>query len=371
MIGRKKGKAMQNSRSWLRLLGILGVIVAALAVFLAPSAGFAQTIQPPYNGTYTLTDLGTVSGLPTPYGGLDFLSGNPNVIIIGGAANSSSGQLYSVGVVRNAQNQITGFSGAATFFSDGQYNDGGVVFGPGGVLFYTRFPTNEVGEVKPGSTTTDKLVDLTPLGVLGPIGLSPRRLSTPQGAASSVGALNFVPAGFPGAGQLKIVSYDSANWYTAPYAADGSGTYNILSATLNTTIQGGPEGFVYVPAGSPVFPANSMLVSEYDSDVVSIFQFDGSANPIPASRTIFISGLTGAEGAVIDPLTGDFLFSTFGAVNHVIVVRGFAPPPTPTPGPTPTPPPGPAAGVPTLSYPMLVILGLVLAAVAVFVMRRL
>ena len=35
-------------------------------------------------------------------------------------------------------------------------------------------------------------------------------------------------------------------------------------------------------------------------------------------------GARGAEGAVLDPLTNDFLFSTFGGGNRVIVVRGFA-----------------------------------------------
>ena len=342
-----------------RLLVSLLTAIAATASWAA-----AQTIQPPYDSVYTLTDLGPVANLPTPYGGLDFLSGNPNVIVIGGAANTASGQLFTVNLVRNAQNQVIGFSGGATLFSDGAFNDGGVVFGPGGVLFYTRFPTNEVGEVKPGSTITDKIVDLTPLGILGPMSATLKRAHAPAGAASSVGALNFVPPGFPGAGQLKIVSFDTANWYTAAYAPDGTGTYNITSAVLNTTIQGGPEGFIYVPPGSPVFPASSMLVSEYDNDVVTAYQFDGSANPNPASRAVFISGLTGAEGAVIDPLTGDFLFSTFGAVNHVIVVRGFAIPPTPPPGPTPTIP-GPTTEVPALSGPMLVFLGFALAAVAV------
>ncbi len=217
---------------------------------------------------------------------------------------------------------------------------------------------------------TDKIIDLTALGV-----------------GSSVGALNFVPPGFPGAGQLKIVSYDTDQWYTAAFAPDASGTYDITAPVLNTTIQGGAEGFVYVPVGSPVFPANSLLVSEYGNDVVSIYQFDASGNPNPASRTLFVNGLTGAEGAVIDPLTGDFLFSTFGATNHVIVVRGFAIPPTVTPGPgvTPTVPPptvtprptltpnpgGVPADIPTLSTFMLALLGLLMAAVAVFVVRRL
>lgn len=331
--------------------------LAAVLFLAAGTPAIGQTIQAPYSGTYTLTDLGAVPGLPTPYGGLDFLPGNPNVIVIGGSANNSGGKFYTIGVTRDVQNHVTGLSGTATLLSDGQFNDGGVVFGPGGVLFYTRFPNNQIGQVKPGSALTDKIVDLTPLGV-----------------GSSVGALSFVPAGFPGAGQLKIVSFNTDQWYTAAFAPDGSGTYNISSATLNTTIQGGPEGFIYVPPGSPVFPANSMLVSEYSSNVVSVYQFDASANPNPASRALFINGLTGAEGAVIDPVSGDFLFSTFGAANHVIVVRGFAIPATPG-APTPTlppvsPTPGGAVVVPTLSAAMLAFLGLVLAAAALLLMRR-
>jgi hypothetical protein len=334
--------------------GLVCLLAALALAFTGPAN--AQVIVPPYDAVYSLTDLGAVAGLPTPYGGLTFLNGNPNVIVIGGAANSATGALYSIGVVRNGSNQITGFTGTAAPFSEGQYNDGGIVYGPGGVLFYARYPTNQIGQIEPGSTTNDKIVDLTPLGI-----------------SSSVGALNFVPGGFPGAGQLKIVSYNTGEWYTATYAPDGLGTYNITAAVLNTTIQGGPEGFIYVPPGSPVFPANSLLVSEYGAGVVSTYQADGAGNPLTASRALFVSGLSGAEGAVIDPLTGDFLFSTFGGANRVIVVRGFAVPATPTPGgpgPTPTPGPPPAAEVPTLSTTALALLGLAIAAIAVLVLRR-
>ena len=381
---------MAETRDRARPLPGLGAAVPFLvAALLLAAAGSAngQTIQPPYDSIYTLTNLGSVPGLPTRYGGLTFLTGNPNVIVIGGLANVASGTLYSIGVTRNGSNHITGFTGTAAVFSEGQYNDGGVVFGPGNVLFYTRYPTNEVGEVKPGSATTDKVVALTPLGI-----------------GSSVGALNFVPGGFPGTGQLKIVSYNTGQWYTASFAPDGSGTYNITAPVLNTTIVGGPEGFVYVPAGSPLFPSGtSMLVAEYSNNVIGTYQIDASGNPVPASRAVFINGLSGAEGATIDPVTGDFLFSTFGSNNQVIVVQGFAPPPTLTPTATPTqagvatstptltptttptntavpatltptttrtPTAGVAVVVPTLSFPMLALLGLMLAAAAVFLMRR-
>ncbi len=66
-----------------------------------------------------------------------------------------------------------------------------------------------------------------------------------------------------------------------------------------------------------------MLVSEYSAGEIGVYQTDANGDPVLASRQEFITGLTGAEGAFIDPVTGDFLFSTFGGGNHVIVVRGF------------------------------------------------
>ena len=69
-----------------------GVGTAALAaVLLLAVAGpaYAQTIQPPYNGSYTFTDLGSITNVPTNYGGLTFKLDNSNVILIGGAANGA------------------------------------------------------------------------------------------------------------------------------------------------------------------------------------------------------------------------------------------------------------------------------------------
>ncbi len=139
----------------------------------------------------------------------------------------------------------------------------------------------------------------------------------------SPGGLAFVPANHPGAGQLKIVTWAGGNWYTLGYAPDGAGTFNITSSTLELTIAGGPEGIAYIPIGSPLFPQPSVLVSEYSAGEIGVYQTDANGDPVLASRQDFITGLTGAEGAFIDPVTGDFLFSTFGGGNHVIVVRGF------------------------------------------------
>jgi hypothetical protein len=49
---------------------------------------------------------------------------------------------------------------------------------------------------------------------------------------------------------------------------------------------------------------------------------------IPSTARVMVQGLSGAEGALIDPVTGDFLFSTFGGNNTVVRISGFAEPNT-------------------------------------------
>ncbi len=301
-------------------------ILAALLLGLGLAHTQAQTLGPEFAGNYSSFDLGSVPGLPTNYGGLTFLDND--TILIGGAANGASGSLYTIDVTRNTSGAITGFVGTAQRFGGpngavGEYNDGGVVFGPDGVLFTARWPINGLGQTKPGSTNEDKVIELGPLGV-----------------ASSLSALNFVPAGFGGAGLIKLVSYSGGQFYSASLAPDGNGTFDLVGlapvdvdpATPGVqNLPGGPEGFVYIPAGNAAFSVNSMLVSDYLAGSVSAYTVDALGNPILSTRRNFLSGLQGAEGAAIDPVTGDFFFSTFGGGSRVVRVSGFTAP-IPEPG---------------------------------------
>ena len=115
------------------------------------------------------------------------------------------------------------------------------------MLFVTRYPANQLEQSKPGSIAPDKVIDLTPLGVTG-----------------SVGSIGFVPPGFPGAGSMKIVSYGDNGWYHCDFVPDGNGTFNVISAIRRANV-GGPEGIAFVPHGSPVFPANSVLIVDTDT----------------------------------------------------------------------------------------------------------
>lgn len=286
-----------------------------------PAAG--QTLGADFAANYQINDLGSVTDLPPEYGGLSFA--NANTLIIGGGANTEFGLIYQVSLTRDATTQAIVGLGAATPYRGGAigaYNDGGVVFGPGGVLFTSRWPVNELGQTKPGSTAEDKIIDLGALGV-----------------AVSNAALNFVPSGFSGAGQLKLVSWSGGEWYSASLVADGGGTFNLAGlaqvdlGTVDGNLPGGPEGFVYVSGDNPGFGGNpSMLVAEWSDGNVAAYQVDANGNPIGSTRRDFISGLSGAEGAVLDPLTGDFLFSTFGGGDRIVRVSGFTElPPIPEP----------------------------------------
>jgi hypothetical protein len=268
-------------------------------------------LVPAYAARYRCYDLGPVPGVPPQrYGGLTLtLDRCSTTLLIGGSANNLEGKIYSVPVTRNIDGHVAGFAGPAAVFADAPYNDGGAVYGPDGVLFVSRYPNNELQQIKPGSTFQDKVIPLGPLG----IGRSP-------------GGLNFVPMSLPGGGAFKMVSWQGGDWYTLGLKPDGRGTFDIAGITKDAILGGGPEGFVYVSAGNPLFDVNSILVSEWTNNRISVSEVDDNGNPILGTDRPFIMGLKGAEGAYRDPATGDFFFSTWSATaDRVIVVRGFNP----------------------------------------------
>src|SRR6476469_445000 len=248
----------------------------------------AQIVSP-FADSYSCVSLGSPAGVVTPYGGLTFKYDDPNTVLIGGAANDATGRIYQIGVIRNASGHIIGFSGTARLYPSatsriGQYNDGGVAFGPDNVLFVTRYPANQLEQSKPGSNVPNKVTDLSPLGV-----------------ASSVGSLAFVPQGFPGAGRLKLVSYPSGGWYDIDFTPDGNGTFNLSPATFRTNLSGSSEGIAFVPPGSPGFPPNSILIAKYTNNRIVTAPLDSRGDPLP-NQWDFMTGITGPEGSAVDPV---------------------------------------------------------------------
>jgi len=305
---------MNSGPYWLgaALIG-LGLVANTGTGVAAPCAGMAFGVD--FAASYTCNSLGGVPDVPAPLGGITFLDND--TILIGGAANGAGGVIRQIDVVRDINGHITGFSGTSSPYAAAANIDGGLSFGPGGVLFYTGYSNNILGQIKPGSVGPDKVINLS--GLPG------------TAVGSSVGTLAFVPAGFAGAGEFKIASYSTGQWYTGTLTPDGSGTFD-LSVTLETVIPGGPEGIVYVDGINAGFGVDSILVSEYSFGSVGVYDLDANGDPTGTRRT-FLSGLSGAEGAIIDPLTGDFLFSTFGGGNQIVVISGFVTPDIDVPAP--------------------------------------
>lgn len=316
------------------------IATASLVVF-GLEAVDAKSVQAsifadPFSSSYSSQSLGPINlisggNVPASYGGLTFL--DADTLLIGGNANELSAAIYAVDVIRNSStNRITGYAGPATFFANAPgINsldpnatsggiDGGLTIGPGGVVFYSTYGDNSIGQIKPGSTGPDKFIDLTSLGI------------TP-----STGGVAFVPDGFPGAGRLKITSYDDNHFYDAVVTPDGNGTFDISiegDVDLERADRSrGLEGIAYVDASYPGFAAPSILLSEFNSQRVISFEVDALGNPITSTEQDFIVGFPrsgGPEGLVVDPLTGDILLSVYGneLESQVLLITPEAPEPT-------------------------------------------
>jgi hypothetical protein len=285
-----------------------GAALATGLLAVASASVSAQQITAEFECAYTFDVLGFPASVFGSLGGLVFSAEDPDVLLIGGAANAPQAAIYAVPVTRDGTGRVTGFAGPAMFYASAPNIDGGLTYAPGDVLLFSRYSMNNVGQLLPGSTTPDRDIPLSPLGFTG-----------------SVGALAVVPAGFPGAGRLKVFPFNSSVWHDAAITPDGNGTFDISAPTNSIPLLGGPEGIVYVEAGSPQFSTDSVLISEYSAQSVSAYRIDANGDPVPGTRRVFMTGLPGAEGGTRDPVTGDFLFSTFGGGAGIVVVRGFNP----------------------------------------------
>lgn len=259
------------------------------AVLLTLSLATAQSVAPPFNADYLVADLGLVPNVAS-YGGTAFLPGNPNVLLVSPWPGTV---IRQVPLVRDGAGYITGV-GPTTIYATVGGTDGGLVFGPGNVLFATWYGPNRLSQLRPGSVVADRVDDLLPLGV-----------------ANSVGACAFVPAGMPGAGRFKVASFDASVLYDVPLTPDGQGTFAPGQAMSSVALPGRPEGLCYVPNGAPQI-GGRLLVAEWSAFCVSVYQIDAIGNPVVGTRQVVIN-LSQCGGGAIDPVTGDIVFLASGA----------------------------------------------------------
>ena len=291
-----------------RLAGAVLAAVLAIAVLPAAAAG-APVVRPPFDAAYSVQDLGSAPGVPSGnYAGLVLKPGSSDRLLLSRGHQLSTGALYEIGLARDAEGRITGFEGTATRYADAAEISGGLDAGPGDVLFLSRQNSNSLGQTKPGSAITDRIIDLEPLGL-----------------PFAVTGVRFVPPGFPGAGSLKL-SGATNRFYDATVAPDGGGTYDVqgleeVGGQLLSPREA--TSFDYVAAGSPLFDQPAMLVSQQSAGFVAAYDLDSDGNPLPATLRSVVEGVGGVVGGYTDRVSNDYLFT---AGEHVYVLHGFAAP---------------------------------------------
>jgi hypothetical protein len=289
-------------------------------------AGAEATIAPEFAPAYTAYVLGAVPGVPTPLGGCVIRQADPDTLWIAGASEQANGGLYTIRLRRDACRHIIGFDGSAMKVADTPYIDANILEGPNDTLIYTQWPENKVSTIKVGANAPDVTVDLAPLG-----------LST---VSESPGGIGFVPPPLTAKGQLRTVTWPGGQWWHLQYAVN-AGTWSFPSATqaaaASSPLTGNPGGFAYVPAGSPLFPLQSLIVAEWStagtaSDRVAVYEVDQNGNPLKSTRKEFFSAFPRPWGAYFEPVTGDYLFLTWnglGQNDRIYLVQGFDKPPPP------------------------------------------
>jgi hypothetical protein len=266
-----------------------------ICLFLAAPVA-AQTVVPPLNAHYSVRVVGPIASQFGGYGGITLKHNDPNVLLY---APYPATTIYAVPVTRDAMGHIESFGTATVHATLSSGADGGLAYGPNNVLFHTSYPNNLVGQILPGSASTNRTLDLTQLSG-----------GTMSG---SVGGCTFVPPGYPGAGQFKVISWSTGDWRSVGLTPEPGGTFAGTSISGPLLLGGGPEGIVYPSNGSTAWPDHTrVLVADWNDGKVRAYTVDSNGDPILGTDVVVIDNVPSVGGGTVDPLTGDVLF-TYGA----------------------------------------------------------
>lgn len=277
-----------------------------------PTIAVGVQVAAPFDAVYRAYDLGAVPGVPrTRYGGCLIDRADPNLLYIGVDSETPAGSIWAVRVVRGCAGHIIGYEGTARRVAGAPYVDANLFYDRDGNLLYSMWPQSSIGIMRPGAAAPSQVIDLVAFGV-------------PRGA--SPGGLAFVPTGFASAGELRAVGWSDYGWFRLPYGYAG-GVYALRPAERRAMFTQGTGGIAYVPSGSPLITRPSIVMAEWSTSV-SFFDVDPQGDPLVATRRPFLTGLTNAWGAYFEPVTGDFMFPSWGN-DRVVIVQGFQAPPMP------------------------------------------
>ena len=281
-------------------------------------AGPEAPLAPDYAQYYQAFLLGTVPGMPTDghLGGCTISATDPNTLLLVGNSETPTGSLWSIGVVRDNCGHIVAWNGTAKKIADAPYMDANLPYTDQGVLLYSEWPVNKLGQLLPGASTPSLETDLSLFGM-----------------TDSPGGLAFVPSYLAAAGQLRAAGWPAGSFFHLGYSVQANQLLTITGANQVTTLTEG-GGFAYVPPGSAGFSKPSLIMAEWSGHAVVTYEVDANGDPSPTTRKPFFTAFPAPWGAYFEPVTGDYLFLTWESVpDCVYIVQGFEKPPPPPPPP--------------------------------------
>ncbi len=284
----------------------------------ATPAGAEVELAPEFEEFYKVYDLGAVPGVPLPLGGITVKAGTDDTLLVAGASENPGGAIYEIAVERNECGHIIGFSGTAQPIASTPNVDANLVYAAGDLMLYTEWPLFALSQLPAAATGPARRTDLRMLGM--------------NTADQGPGGIAFVPPGLPAAGEIRVVTWPVGRWYRVG-ATMNAGLFDVTSVSHVATLPYNPGGFAYVPAGSAGFAAQSIIIAEWSQtslqdDRVSVYETDDAGDPLVGTRREFMIKFPRPWGAYFEPLTGDYLFLSWGTGDdHVYIVQGFEPPP--------------------------------------------
>jgi hypothetical protein len=296
------------------------------------SDGDAERLAPEYAAAYELVDLGAIPVGPRDEfwpGDIAVPPDDPDRLLIADMVPTDrGGGVYSIDLVRGADQHIQGFTGQAELLFEAGYAFA-LEHGPDDVLFvgYSQnspegYTLDSIGVVLPGSEAIDSSILVSSFVELEDVS---------DGDVTGL-------AVEPGSTQLKAAVINTvgdalfADWCSLDLASDGSGGFGVAAGGVVRSLDQIPGGMAYVPPGSPLFAERSVLFSEYLNMAIVTYETDENGDPLVETRRLFLTGVNMPNGAAIDAPSGDFLFavadtSADGSTDevHLLAVRGFSP----------------------------------------------
>jgi hypothetical protein len=272
-------------------------------------------LAPEFSDAYAGFVLGQVPGFPPDrmLGGIAIAEEDPGTLLVAGDAETPEGKLFQIGVVRGECGHIIAYDGEATLVTKAS-NISHILVLSGGPILYSEWDDNFLSQL---------VGDIDP-----PIRTDLAKLTPP--VPKSVAGFGLVPPGLAAAGELRVLSWDTGDWFHLARTGKGD-SFEFSDPTYITSLPDESGGVAYVPAGSPGFAEPHVVItrSEEAEEHVVVYQVDAQGDPILETRKALLDQLALASNAYFDRVTGDLLLSTLETKegDRIYIVQGFAEPP--------------------------------------------